>query len=61
MVNEGIPEVRKTDVETLRLRSKVAAALPPMQNVSSDPLVGYSTKVVYCKFIGSSNAPLTYT
>ena len=44
MVNEGIPEVRKTDVETLRLRSKVSAALPPLQNVSSDPLAGYSTK-----------------
>ena len=44
MVNEGIPEIQKTDVDTLRLRSKVAAALPPMADVSSDPLVGYSTK-----------------
>ena len=44
MGNEGIPEIQKTDVDTLRLRSKVAAALPAMADVSSDPLVGYSTK-----------------
>ena len=44
MVNEGIPEIQKTDVETLRLRSKVAASLPAMAAVSSDPLSGYSTK-----------------
>lgn len=44
MVNEGIPDIQKTDVDTLRLRSSVSASLPPMAVVSSDPLSGYSTK-----------------
>jgi len=44
MANEGIPEIQRTDVETLRLRTGISTALPPMADVSSDPLAGYSTK-----------------
>ena len=44
MVDQGIPEIPDTSVEALRLRTRVTAPLPGMANVSSDPLVGYSTK-----------------
>lgn len=44
MVEQGIPEIPDTSVEALRLRTRVSAPMPGMADVSSDPLVGYSTK-----------------
>ena len=44
MVEQGIPQIPDTSVEALRLRTRVSAPMPGMADVSSDPLVGYSTK-----------------
>lgn len=44
MVEQGIPEILDTSVDALRLRTRINTALPAMGDVSSDPLVGYSTK-----------------
>lgn len=44
MVEQGIPEIPDTSVDALRLRSRILAPLPGLADVSSDPLVGYSTK-----------------
>lgn len=44
MASGGIPEIQDTSVNALKLYTLLGKALPAVQNVSSDPLVGYSTK-----------------
>ena len=40
----ALPLMEATDVEALKRRGTISKALPPIANVGSDPLVGYSTK-----------------
>ena len=55
-----IPAMEAGDTETLRLRDVVTKQLPAIQNVGSDPLVGYSTKGIdaarLAQEIGIANA-----
>ena len=46
LLAEGValPALVKADTETLRLQGTLQKALPPIANVGTDPLVGYSTK-----------------
>lgn len=40
----ALPAMLAADTETLRLQGTLKKSLPPIANVGSDPLVGYSTK-----------------
>ena len=40
----ALPAMVAADTETLRLQGTLSKPLPPIANVGSDPLVGYSTK-----------------
>lgn len=46
VMEEGValPAMLAADTETIRLQGTLNKALPPIANVGSDPLVGYSTK-----------------
>ena len=56
----GLPAMEASDTETLRLRDVITKQLPPIQNVGSDPLAGYSTKAIdaarLAQEIGIANA-----
>ena len=41
-----LPELIKTDIGTLRLQDTLSKALPPVSNIGSNPLSGYSTKAL---------------
>ena len=55
-----LPAMEASDTETLRLRDVITKQLPAIQNVGSDPLVGYSTKGIdaarLAQEIGIANA-----
>ena len=56
----ALPAMEASDTETLRLRDVITKQLPGIQNVGSDPLVGYSTKGIdaarLAQEIGIANA-----
>ena len=42
----ALPQLVQTDVDTLKLGDAINTALPPLQQLGSDPLSGYSMKAI---------------
>ena len=42
----ALPQLVQTDVDTLKLGDAIDTALPPLQQLGSDPLSGYSMKAI---------------